>query len=324
MRRLLLATLALAAATTGCGGGSGGSAGDRGAATPPPWVRVGAGPVGIAADRDGTVWVVNAGDSTLSHVIGRAAHREPHVGDTPLRVAVDPSTGSGTVGLWVTSFGDGRLLRLDAKTGSVTGSAAVGDGAEGVATGFGSVWVVAQDAGRLVQLRASDRRVQRRIDIGDGARLVATDSAHVWVSQFAEGLVLRVDPRTGRVTRSGRVCAHPQGLLPLPDRVWVTCTSTDEVVALDPASLAVVDTVHVPGQPDPVVAGPHGEVVVVAEDGPTVHVLDPRDHHVRATYRLGTAVALDDEANIDAAVTEDGRLWVTSYREGRVYYRDLS
>lgn len=308
-----MAALLPVLAATACGGGSA----EQAPAARPTWVKVGTQPVGVAADPDGTVWVVNAGDSSLSHVVGTGAHREPDVGDTPLRVSVDDAA------LWVTSFRDGRLLRIDPGTLKITGSVSVGAGAEGVASGLGSVWVVAQDAGRLVQVRPSDLHVVRRIDIGDGARLVTTDDAHVWVSQFGEGTVLRIEPRTGKVTRSGAVCPHPQGLRATGDRVWVSCTSTDKVVALDPETLRVVATVDVPGQPDPVVAAGR-RILVVAEDGPTVYELDPTDGHVTTKHRLGKAAPLDDEANVDAAVTKDDTLWVSSYREDRVYHRSLS
>jgi DNA-binding beta-propeller fold protein YncE len=312
MRRLVLAVLGLLV-VAGCGG-----SGDDEPTAGPPWVRVGSGPVGVAADPDGSVWVANAGDDSVSHVIGRAAHREPDVGDTPLRLAAD-----GT-GVWATSFGDGRLLHLTSVPSRIDKAGVMGDGPEGVVLAHGSVWVVVQDAGLLRQVRPRDARVVRAIRVGNGARLVAADATHVWVSQFAQGVVLRVDPASGAVTRSGPVCPHPQGLLPTADKVWVTCTSVDKVVALDPDTLEVLATVDVPGQPDPVVAGPDGEVVVVAEDGPTVYRLDPADGHVVDKHRLGTAAPLDDEANIDAAVIQDGTLWVTSYREDRVYYRALS
>jgi len=281
-----------------------------------PWVQVGSGPVGVAADADGTVWVVGADDSSLTRVVTKGsritAHVSKDVGSTPLRVA------TGYDALWVTSFGDGDLLKVDPGTAKVLARTPVGAGAEGVAAGLGSVWVVAQDDGLLLRVRPGDAKVVQRIDVGVGARLVATSADAVWVSQYRNSQVLRIDPGTGRVTRSGAVCSSPQGLAPTAGRVWVTCTSQDKVVALDPRTLAVLTTVNLTGQPDPIRIAPDGSVLVGVEDGPRLVTLDPTDGHVLRTKRLGGQAPLDDRANIDLAVT-GGKAWLSSYRNGRLY-----
>ncbi|RNL79595.1 PQQ-binding-like beta-propeller repeat protein [Nocardioides marmorisolisilvae] len=287
------------------------------AATPraKPWVKVGAGPVGVAATEDGTVWAVGADSSTLARVVSGSritATLTAAIGSTPLRIA------AGENALWVTSFGDGSLLKIDPATAKVLTTTPMGAGAEGVTTGLGFVWVVAQDAGLLLKVRPSDAKVVQRIDVGVGARLVATSADAVWVSQFRTSQVLRIDPATGKVTTSGAVCSSPQGLAPAADKVWVTCTSQDKVVAIDPKTLEVLTTVNVPGQPDPVRIAPDGSVLVGVEDGPTLVTLDPTDGHVLRSKKVGNQPPLDDRANIDLAIT-DGKAWLSSYRNGRLY-----
>ena len=279
-------------------------------------VRVGAGPVGVAADDDGTVWAVGADDSSLARVVTKGsritAHVTKDVGSTPLRVA----TGYGAI--WVTSFQDGYLLKIDPSTSKVIARTKVGAGAEGVTTGLGSVWVVAQDAGLLLRVRPADAKVVQRIDVDVGARLVATSADAVWVSQFRDSKVLRIDPTTGKITESGAVCSSPQGLAPTPDRVWVTCTSQDKVAAIDAHSLELVATANLSGQPDPVRIAPDGSVLVGVENGPTLVTLDPNDGHVLRKKALGHQAPLDDRANIDLAIA-GGKAWLSSYRNGRLY-----
>lgn len=279
-----------------------------------PWVKVGSGPVGVAAGTDDDLWVVGAEDNSLSHVVvgKRTVSSVKGIGSIPLRVA------TGFDAVWVTSFQDGALLKIDPTTSKVVATTPVGEGAEGVAAGLGSVWVVAQDAGLLLQVRPSDAKIVRRIDVGIGARLVATSDDFVWVSQFRNSQVLRIDPATGKVTTSGAVCSSPQGLAPAADKIWVTCTSQDKVVAIDPTSLEVVATVNVPGQPDPVRVAPDGSVLVGVEDGPRLVTLDPTDGHVVRSKKLARQAPLNDRANIDLAVA-GGKAWLSSYGNGRVY-----
>lgn len=114
-------------ACAGCGaaGGSGGGA-DPGTATTPTTtaslsasvdagtvITVGKGPVGLAADSDGSVWVAQAGGSSVSRIRGGRVDLEVKGIEVPLRVAA--SDGS----VWATAFGTGELVRITAGTGEV-------------------------------------------------------------------------------------------------------------------------------------------------------------------------------------------------------------
>src|SRR5690242_14979532 len=78
---------------------------------PKGWVKVGSGPVGVAADDAGSLWVVGSNDNSLTRVDPGEAitvtQTLKDIGAIPLRVA----TGFGAV--WVTSFEDGKLLKID-------------------------------------------------------------------------------------------------------------------------------------------------------------------------------------------------------------------
>jgi DNA-binding beta-propeller fold protein YncE len=280
-----------------------------------PYVEVGDGPVGLATG-GGSVWSVTAQGQQLVRIDAESAEADDpyEAGSTPLRTTY----AAGSV--WVTSFGDGKVLRIDPDHGTVLDSFRVGEGPEGITGAFGSIWVVAQDSGQLVRIDpSSPARVIDRLDIGDGARLVTASQDAVYVAQFDEDRVLKVDPDSGRVTRSAKLCSGPQGMAVGQGRLWVACTFADKVVAIDLDSLEKVAQVDVPGSPDPVAIAPSGEVLVAAEDGPTLVTIDPDSTEVTERTTLGDDPALSDAANIDLVVTA-GQAWVSAFRSGRVYH----
>src|SRR6476659_4293946 len=146
MRRLALAVL-VCVACVGCGAAGSGGGTDAGAATtastsatasasaspsvdPGTVVAVGQGPVGLAADSDGSVLVAQAGASSVSRIRGGKVDLQVKGIDVPLRLAA----ADGSV--WATAFGTGELVRISATSGEVTHRIPVGKGAEGVTVGL--------------------------------------------------------------------------------------------------------------------------------------------------------------------------------------------
>ena len=87
---------------------------------------------------------------------------------------------------------------------------------------------------------------------------------------------------------------------------------------LDPASLAVTARVPVAGAPDGLALGPDGRLVVVAQEGPAVAVVDPTAAAVVTRRILGQLPQLYDQANLAVAATADA-LWVSSFSENAVH-----
>ena len=108
----------------------------------------------------------------------------------------------------------------------------------------------------------------------------------------------------------------------LDGRVWVTCTVSEELVALDATTLEKVAALSVPGSPDSVAATADGRLVVVAEEGPRLVVVDPASATVVAETVLGEETALFDQANLDLALVGD-EAWVSSFNADRVYHVPL-
>ncbi|MEZ5095252.1 MAG: helix-turn-helix domain-containing protein [Nocardioides sp.] len=304
----LLASLALTACSPGHEKAAAPSAipsEHRDPASGPLRVDVGSRPVGLAVDSEGAVWSVSYDSAELTRIPAGADAPDLTVpaGKVPLRVV------AAFDAIWVTSFGNGLLLQIDPTSGRVLRRVSVGAEPEGVAAGFGSLWVVTQAAGRLVRVDPHTGEAIAQIPIGTGARLVTRGSGAVWVGQFQDHRVLRIDPDTGAVTRSGRVCAGLQDLAVIRRTVWVTCLFDNAVVGLDADTLREQQRVKIAGVPDAIERV--GDLLVVAaEDGPTVSVLDASTGQLVSSRRLADTPPLYDQANIDVVVAGE-QVWVS-------------
>lgn len=100
--------------------------------------------------------------------------------------------------------------------------------------------------------------------------------------------------------------------------VWVTCTTAGRLLAVDVTTLRVTGRLAVGGEPDAVRAF-GGRLFVASTVGPTAYEIrpDPARPAVLRSRALGRAPALHDQANVDLTFA-GGRVWVTSYGEGRI------
>jgi streptogramin lyase len=283
-----------------------------------PYVEVDAGPVGLTSTEDGSVWVVAAQAETVARIPAGAT-----TSDLTVTAPGAPLRATSAYGaIWVTEFNRSRLIRIDPASGEVLASIQTGDGPEGVAAGFGSIWLVAQDAGKLLRIDPADNTVSQEIPLEVGARLVAPGPDAMYVAHYADGTILRVDPETNTFTTSEAVCDGPQAMAVLDGKVWVTCTLSQELVALDASTLEQVASVPVEGSPDSVAATADGRLAVVAEEGPTLVMVDPTTAAVTSTTVLGDHAALGDRANLDLALVGD-EAWVSSFNANLVYHLPL-
>ena len=204
---------------------------------------VGAGPSGIAAAEDGSLWVANADDGTLSRIVPSEGNRVESVslgeGTSPRGVAADGAE------VWVTSRDDDRLLRVGVD--GVERRFSVGPNPKGVAVIDGDVWVAASgreaeggDPGSLWVLERGAGGAEEVPGVNGNLRDVLPAAGLVWVSD-GDGRVIAVDP-DGREL-AGTVDELPRGFSPEdlalgPDGlVWTTSIAPDGggAIPIDPS-----------------------------------------------------------------------------------------
>jgi YVTN family beta-propeller protein len=141
----------------------------------------GQGPAGLAA-YNGSIWVSNAGDSTVQRFDPSTLEQGPletrGVGRTPSGIAA----GEGAV--WVASTNDDVVMRIDPATKSNL-PIRVGDGPTAVAVGAGAVWVANATARTVSRVDPSTRQEAETIDLGALPSGVAVANGLVWVAAQA-------------------------------------------------------------------------------------------------------------------------------------------
>lgn len=281
-------------------------------------VPVGGGPVGLTVAPDGRVWVALA---DARAVVALTPDGEGYdVGEPialpglPLRVRV---VGDG---LWVSLFDRGRIVRVDTVAGTLGELIVAGREPEGLAVTGDVLWVVDQGGGAVQ--RFVDGGPQGSAPVGAGPRLVAPigpdGDAGVVVTSYRAGTVSVVAPDLS-VHTTPALCVGVQGVAvdAAGQRAFVSCTDSDELVAVDLATLAEVGRVGGLGRPDAVTVGPDGTVYVAQQRGPAIVALDPTTLAETGRVALAERIAGLD-SNIDLVVDPAGRLLLTWPEAGQV------
>ena len=200
-----------------------------------PYVETPTGPVGLTATEDGAVWVVGAQSETVLRIPAGATEPDLTIDVPGMPLRTTAAYGS----VWVTSF-DGK------SGGDSTRPPARWSRRSRPAPGRRACPRVRLDLGgrpgrrQAAAHRPRHQRGQRRGRAEVGARLVKPGPDAMYVAHYADDLILRVDPKTNALTTSEAVCDGPQAMAVIDGKVWVTCTLSDELIALDAATLQKV------------------------------------------------------------------------------------
>jgi YVTN family beta-propeller protein len=266
-------------------------------------IGVGTQPGAIAVG-DGTVWVANSDDKTISRIdtaTRTVAHTIPLTA-TPTGVAVS----GGTV--WVAEGPAGSLARLDPQFNTVAktipglaGQVRVSGGSAGsVAVGGGSVWV-AYGSSDVAQIDPGANRTVANGFAGFGPAAIAYGEGAVWVANSTANTVSLISTETTQKVHDVSVGQNPSGVAVGGGAVWVSDSGNNAVSRVDPRSYAST-TIPVGLGPTGIAYGEGAVWVANAKDG-TVSRIDPATGEVVATIKVGgspTAVAVGD-----------GFVWVT-------------
>ena len=154
------------------------------------------------------------------------------VGQKPC--AVEGGFGS----VWVSVYGDDKLVRIDPVTHRVLATVKTGTSPCGIAVGGGSVWVENYGGDSVTRVDPRDNKVVATVKVGIQPYDVTYAAGAAWVTNFHDDTVTRIDGVTGR-SRTVKVGGDPTGIGPAWGALWVTNQSDGTVSRIDPTSLKV-------------------------------------------------------------------------------------
>jgi sugar lactone lactonase YvrE len=202
---------------------------------------------GMASDGD-DIWVA-ANGNTLVRLDGASGRQERvlKLAKKPLfelRDAGFLTVSSGSIWLTIPVLGDNSadqtLWRIDPQTGAVKARAPLLANPVSLAADARYVWVANIDGGKVTRVEVATNTA-KNVAASIGPAGVATGAGSLWVSHYVPE-VWRIDPKTMRVQSKIHLDAGTtRGIAFGGGRVWVSTES--RVVALDPATNAVVQTI---------------------------------------------------------------------------------
>jgi hypothetical protein len=231
----------------GCSGG-----GPKGSSEITARIRVPGHPFRIAAGRK-FVWVLSRGregacSSSRPCTVFRIDPNSNRVVGKPTPLPVDGwdlAVGAGSV--WVTQF-DGRLLRIDARTGQIgarIGARPLYFGSE-VAFGDGFVWTGNDDErnkGGPTVARSdprTDRLVGEPLTVArpSSPQSIAFGAGAFWIADHA-GWLVKVDPDTFAVVARRPLRFGPHGTVATRQAVYVADAHADRLLEADPGTAKI-------------------------------------------------------------------------------------
>ena len=263
-------------------------------------VPVGIRPGPIAAG-DGTIWVGNLDDRTLTRI--DAAQRL-----ATATVSLDERTPTGLAvgagGVWVAHGMRGQVSRVDPQFDRITSTievATVRARTGSTAVGDGSVWAVFGDS-TFARIDPAGPRVAASSFAGALPSAVVVANGAVWVANSGDSDVQRFNPQT---FEQGALRPIPVGRRPTAiafgeGAVWVANTSDDSVTRIDPATGAA-STIGVGLGPTAVAVGSGGVWVTNTTDR-TISRIDAATNEVVGTIEIGNAPY--------GVAVNDGLVWV--------------
>jgi DNA-binding beta-propeller fold protein YncE len=244
--------------------------------------------------------------------------RSNRVVGTPTPLPADPwSLGVGAGSVWVTPNGaDGRLVRVDARTGRVSARISARPLYFGsvLAFGAGFVWTGNDDEryrrGATVSNLdpGTNHLVGRPLVLGN-PQSIAFGAGAVWVADHT-GWLVKIDPRTLRVAARQRLDFGPHGVVVTGHGVYVADAHGSRLLEADPRTARVRRVARLPVGPIYPAAGAgslwSGSAAAwsdpAAQDDRVVRI-DPRTMAVADTFHLG--------ANVSSVAFGFGSLWAT-------------
>jgi sugar lactone lactonase YvrE len=258
---------------------------------------------GPVAAGNGSVWVGNIGDSTVTEIHGDTRETEfPAAAQRPVDLAVtedalwianasdfatEPPTGGGTVARRELAAGALRVTRLGPpRKPDEMRTFVASDGR--------TVWAANTNSATVAKLDQRTGRILMRVS-GLASGGIAAGYGAVWVPVPQQDLVVRLDIRTGKVEARIPVSGDPQRVAVGESGVWVVTTGAHSALwRIDPRNDETVAVIPAPPKARRVAAG-GGFIWVTSgrsdEEGVrrpgALSKIDPRTNTIVASIRRG-------------------------------------
>jgi DNA-binding beta-propeller fold protein YncE len=265
----------------------------------------------------GSVWVLSRGPRSCSPAepctVARIDPDANRLVGTPTRLPADGwdlAVGAGSV--WATQF-DGRLVRIDARTGRIRARISARPIFFGsvVTFGGGFVWTGNDDernhTGSVSKIDPATNHVVGNLAGLGSPQSIAFGQGAVWVADHA-GWLVKIDPKTLKVLGRRRLDFGPHGVVAAPHAVYVADAHGGRLLQADPATARVRRIAALsPGPISPAVgAGWIWSSSAAAWGGTTqddrVLRIDPRTLRIAQVLHLG--------GNVPSVAFGFGSLWV--------------
>ncbi len=171
--------------------------------------------------------------------------------------------GAGSV--WVSVESDGSVVRVDPRRNRVVARIHGFSDPNGLVVADGALWVSDRLGNRIVRVDLRSNRITARIRVPAADWITPGDDA-LWVSS-EQDRVYRVDPRTRKVTGSVPVGQNPLASAWVGGELWVPDIGSNTISVVDPAQLAVSQTIPAGSAPLGVLATADGVFVTMSNDG---------------------------------------------------------
>jgi YVTN family beta-propeller protein len=267
--------------------------------TDPAAVVGGGGLVWVANRRDGTVTVVDPGANRVQQTIPASGSGPAGQGGPGLTFAA----GS----LWVANAAQRRVVRVEPGVDPTTLPMDASPIAIAAAPDADVVWVAGRTrsgGGLLARIDARTNQVAQRtfsVPHAPSGLAVTADGGTVWLATTKDRTLHSFDTRTRDPGKPVKLRLAPDQVELGDGAVWVTSSSSNTVLRIDPAT-STAKEIRVGNGPSGIAFGADRVWVANGQDG-TVSAIDPQTNQV-ATQRLGFRPAALD------MVAEQRAVWV--------------
>jgi DNA-binding beta-propeller fold protein YncE len=214
----------------------------------------------------GSVWVTpNGADGRLIRINPRTGRISALISARPIYFGSVLAFGAGSV--WTGNDderyqGDATVSKLNPRTNRVVGRPLVLGSPQSIAFGHGAVWV-ADHAGWLVKIDPTTFKVVARQRLDFGAHGVVVTGDAVYVADAHGSRLLEADPKTAAIRRIQPLPVGPIYPAVGAGSIWSGSAAVwedeaaqdDQVVRIDPKTLAIAERFHVGGNVSAVAFG---------------------------------------------------------------------